>query len=540
MREEEGKFGMDHLQARLEELSAQSIPAMVAELAARIPHRLALSAQSARGHRDRLTFRQVETRMVRLAGAFRDRGIAPGDRVATFLTNDSGLEFILTALGALALGAAIVPLNTRASDDELAHAIALVGPSVIVTGAHSVDRLRNLAPEKLMFLIVGEGQAAAAAAWPDPDMPAPAAALPAVDPESLGCLLFTSGTTGVAKAVMSSHRTMLATGLCTGNALGLEAGDVYQAGFPVFTSSALNLALMSCWVAGAALVLEGNSDNDQRLALISSEGTTFYHGVPAVLNFMMQAYDPARHDLSRVRCVANGGAAMPPAVVEAIRRRLPWTKQVQIYGLTESGPAGTVLDIDAGSHPDAAVGRAMPLYEVAIVDDDGNRLPPGEMGEILISGPGVATGYYRNPENTRSTFAGRSVRTGDVGRLDGDGYLFFSDRKKDIINRGGLKIASVAVEHVLHDHPSVKEAAVVAVPHPDLGEDVGAMVVLHAGKDTASEELREFCAGRLADYAVPRHWRFVAELPRNPMGKVLKTEVKERFRNGPPIRPPAP
>lgn len=523
----------EDLQMRLERLSRHSVPSLIAELAERSPDRLALSVQSVRGSRDRLTFRQVEILANRVGGDLLNLGILPGDRVATFLTNEASREFFLTALGALAAGIVAVPLNTRSSDHELRHALQLVAPRAIATTTSCVGRIRQLAGPEALILTV-DGEAPSALKWPEPEFgTTPAVALPAIDPDSLGCLLFTSGTTGFAKAVASSHRTMISTGLCTGNALGLRATDIYQCGFPVFTSSALNLALMSCWVAGSALIFEGAVDNHQRLTLIAGEGTTYYHGVPAVLNFMMRDYNPAIHDLSGLRRVANGGAAMPPAVIESIRRHLPGVEQVQIYGLTESGPAGTVLELDRHDSPSGAVGKAMQLCHVSIVDDTWRTLPDGEMGEIVISGPGVALGYYRNGEATEAAFRNRAVRTGDVGRLDKDGYLYFGDRKKDIINRGGLKIASVAVEHVLHDHPAVHEAAVVAVVHPDLGEDIGALIVLHPGQQPDVASLKAFCAGRLADYEVPRQWRFAAELPKSPMGKVLKNEVRTIFATDP-------
>ncbi len=513
----------------LAELSRFTVRDLILARAAHAGERLALSARSIHGDRRRYGYRELARLMNAMAGSLWRAGLRPGERVAFFLTNDAGREFMLTSLGALALGAVVVPLNTRAADPELAAALELTSPSLLVVDAAASRRLAALAAD-MPRMTVGESTSLdGAVAWPDPERDATSAQdiAWASSPDQLGCLLFTSGTTARSKAVMSSHRTMIAAGLCCGQALGLREDDVYQAGFPLFTSSVLNIAAMSCWVAGAELVLEGVVGNEERLDLVPQEGTTYYHGVPSVLNFMEQAFDPARHSLDRVRRIASGGAPMPPEVSRRMAARWPRAEQVQIYGLTESGPSGSVLGPqEMAAHP-GSVGRAMPHCRLEIVGDDGRLLGPGEVGEIAISGPAVAVGYFGDEAATARAFSGRRVLTGDVGSLDADGFLYFGDRKKDVINRGGLKIASVAVERVLFQHESVREAAVVAASHPDLGEDVAAFVVLKDGYAPDIAALRAHCAGELADYAVPRKWRFVDALPKNPMGKVLKNELRQ-------------
>ncbi len=512
----------------LGELRSYTVPLLLEARARQFPHRLALSASSVRGVRERLTYAQLVLRMNAVARGFAQLGVASGDRVAVYLTNDLGRECILTALGTMALGAVVVPLNTRASDDELSHALQLVQPRRIVTDLASSERISTLMSADTLIVVDSGNQASLFDAWPEPERE-PAATRPDYpeDPDLLACLLFTSGTTARAKAVMHTHRTMIATGLCCGSALELTTADLYQGAFPFFTSSALNLACMSCWVRGAGLVLEGRVDNAERLHLVAREGTTYYHGVPSVLNFMLQEYGRGDYDLTRLRRVAYGGAAMPQDFTHRIASTWPWADQVQTYGLTESGPTGSVLRPDEMMSKADSVGRAMPFCKLQVVDDSGEPLPPGNTGEIAIRGPGVAVGYYRNPEASAKAFSGDRVLTGDIGRLDEDGFLYFGDRKKDVINRGGLKIASVAVENVLYQHPSVQEAAVVAVSHRDLGEDVAACVVLNSELEAAGDELSAYCAVKLADYEVPRRWLFLTELPKNPLGKVLKTELRE-------------
>lgn len=507
-----------------------TIPQLIAAQAKAFPTRLALSTQSG-DRRDRLSYSQLAQRMDALARSFAELGLGRGCRVGVFLTNDNGRECVLTALGCFAIGAVVVPLNTRASDEELGHAIVLTGPRVIVTDPSSCARMRQLAPDALLLVVDRQGDHNhGERSWPDPELVHPAADyVPVDDPDALACLHFTSGTTAKSKAVMHSHSTMIAAGLCCSTALGITHDDIYQGAFPFFTSSALNIACMSCWVQGAGLVLEGRLDNEARLRLIETEATSYYHGVPSVLNFMLQEYRKGGYDLRGLRRVANGGAAMPVELMRRIGEAWPWVDQVQIYGLTESGPAGTVLRPDRLEAKSGSVGCAMPWCKVEVVDDEGKTVPAGQTGEIAITGPAVAVGYFGDPAATAKAFSGRRVLTGDVGYLDEDGFLFFSDRKKDVINRGGLKIASVAVESVLYTHPAVREAAVVAVPHAHLGEDVAACVVLLPGESVSEDELARHCAAKLADYSVPRRWLFLEELSKNPMGKVLKTELRAKF-----------
>lgn len=508
-----------------------SVPALLSWQVRQQGAALALSAMSRGQGRKRLTYAELHKVSQTAAARLQKAGLRTGDRLGIYLTNDWALECFVAALGALTLGAVVVPLNTRSAAPELAHAIALTTPRLILCDADGRARLKEgcaearIAQSNLPLQDVGifdptvlmePATGKVEDTFEDPD------------PEALSCLLFTSGTTARAKAVMHNHRTMIATGRCCGSALGLRPGDIYQGAFPFFTSSALNLAAMSCWVKGAGLVIEGQIDNEARLNLVRSEGTTIYHGVPSILNFMIRAYDPARHNLTGLRVVANGGATMPAELTDRILQIWPWVVQVQIYGMTESGPAGTVLPFERLGDKAGSVGRAMANISVEIFDDAGRHQPTGDMGEIALSGPTVALGYYLNQVATAAAFDGNCIRTGDVGRLDADGFLWFGDRKKDLINRGGLKIASVAVENVLYRHPDVLEVAVIAVPHHDLGEDVAAIVVVRPGidGDDLATELQSLCRNSLADYEVPRHVFFRDSLPRNPMGKILKAELR--------------
>lgn len=501
--------------------SATTVPALLRRRAEEMPTALAFSAPSWRGGRDRLTYRQLALRMDTVAAGLNGLYLGRGERVAVFLDNDAGREAVLTALGAMALGAVVAPLNTRASDRELTHALALVEPALIVTRADHRARLAGLAPCGCLVLL--DADAGSPDAWPEPDrVPPPGVGSALPDPDDLACLLFTSGTTGASKAVMHSHRTMLAAGRAVSASVGLEPGDLYQGAFPFFTSSCLNIGCMSAWVAGAGFVMEGPLGNADRLRLIATEGTTVYHGVPAVLQFLADqaATDPCRP--SALRRFGYGGAAMPAPLIEQIAERFPETDQVHIWGMTETGPAGTVLAPDHLPGKAGAIGVAMPDCQIRLVDDAGTDVPDGIPGEMLFAGPSAALGYFRNPEETAKTFADGWVWTGDIAVRDADGILHFHDRKKDMINRGGLKISSVAVEQVLLRFDGIAEAAVAPVPHAKLGEDVAAFIVEKTGIEVDPDVLTAFCTAHLADYEVPRRIVKLDALPRNPMGKVQK------------------
>lgn len=510
------------------ELHGLTVPALLRRRAAQRRHHLALSAPSHSGHRDRLSYVQLVIRMEAMARSLHARGLRAGDRVALLLANTAAREGVLTALGCWALGAAVAPLNVRAADEELGHALQLVAPSMVVTTVESAARVAALHPAARCLLL--DAAESSADRWPDPqhsfDAPLPEGPTPRA--EDLSCLLFTSGTTARAKAVMHCHRSQLFAGLAVGGGVGLAADDTYQGAWPIFTSSVLNMACMAAWVHGAGVVLEENTlANAGRLRLIETEGTSVYHGVTAPLHFMIDEYARGGYDLSRVRRLGYGGAVMPVEVIDKFSRHLPWVDQVHIWGMTETGPAGTYLPPWYLPRKAGCIGRPMPGCAVRVVDDEGRPVATGEAGEIVFAGPSAALGYLHNEEATAQAFVDGWVRTGDMGRLDDEGHLHFVDRKKDIINRGGLKIASAAVEEVLYRCPGVAEAAVVAVPHPGLGEDIAACVVPRAGTTLDLTALRAACARHLADYQVPRRWHVLAALPKNPMGKVLKRELRD-------------
>lgn len=509
------------------ELHGITVPQLLRRQAQNLGFHLALSAPSHKGYRDRLTYAHLVVRMDAMARSLYARGLRRGDRLALVLANTAAREGVLTALGCWALGASVAPLNERAGELELSQALALLEPAMVVSTESRREQIVRLAGNGTRILSL-DGAQGSDDCWPEPERVFdPQIPHFEPDPEEISCLLFTSGTTAQAKAVMHCHRSQLYAGHAVGNAMELTSSDTYQGAWPIFTSSVLNMACMSAWTHGAGAVLEENMlSNSDRLRLIESEATTVYHGVTAPLHFMIDEYAKGGYDLTRVRRLGYGGAVMPAEVIGKFRERLPWVDQVHIWGMTETGPAGTFLAPWFLPRKAGCIGSAHSSCAVRIVGDDREVLPAGQEGEIEFSGPSAALGYFRNEAATRETFTGGWVRTGDIGRFDHEGHLHFIDRKKDIVNRGGLKISSAAVEEVLYRLPGVAEAAVVAVPHDGLGEDLAACVVLAPGSTLDLAAALSHCRAQLADYQVPRRWHVLATLPKNPMGKILKRELR--------------
>lgn len=513
-------------------LHGLTIPTILRRQAALTPASIALSSHSWRGTRDRLSYAQLTYQMDTMGASLSQRGVQKGDRIAVFLTNYATRGCVLTALGCMVIGAVVVPLNTRSSDEELTHALKLTEPAAIVCMSDQAGRMKSLYAEaRLLVLDASAGQEEQ---WPDPMDASTELGIPQIktSADDLVCLLFTSGTTARSKAVMHTHRSMLHAGRAVGGAIGLREGDMYQGAWPFFTSSVLSMACMSAWVHGAGVVLEEVPlTNAQRLNLIAMERTTVYHGVTSIIQFLIDEYRNGTYDMRNVRRIVYGGSVMPAEVIQRIADTLPEADQIHIWGMTETGPAGSYLSHEFLPRKAGAIGFPMPSCSVRIIDASGSPVPPGEEGEIAFSGPSMAVGYYKNPEATKETFVDGWVRTGDIGRIDDEGVLHFVDRKKDIINRGGLKISSAAIEDVLYRFAGIAEAAAIAVAHSGLGEDIAVCIVPNSGVKLDLKKLEAHCARHLADYARPRRWYILDSLPKSPMGKVLKRELRDLIPN---------
>jgi long-chain acyl-CoA synthetase len=499
---------------------------------------------------DRLTyvdhFRAVATLAHRLVD---QHGIHPGERVAIAMRNFP--EWSLAFWAATSAGAVVVPLNAWWTGPELTYGLRDSGARVLVADLERADRVAPHRAElpSLEHVVVARAGGAPlpgdAVAFEDAigDVAADRE-LPAVplDTDDEATIFYTSGTTGEPKGALGTHRNICTNLLSLGYAAartaarsGAAAGDpaappprsVYLLSVPFFHVTGCHSLLVATLAAGGGLVIMHRWDAERALQLIERERVTTFGGVPAMAWQVLEHPDFDRYDLSSVRAIGYGGAPAAPELVRRLDAMFPGRTPSNGYGLTETSSVTTMNGgLDYRRKPDS-VGLPVPVCDVKVVDADGNELPTGEVGELWIKGPNVVKGYWNKPEATAAAISDGWLHSGDVARLDDEGFVFIVDRAKDMIIRGGENVYCVEVEAALFEHPAVTDAAAVGVPHPVLGEEVGAVVHLAPGTSATEEELREFVAARLAAFKVPiRIWFRDDPLPRNPNGKILKRDLK--------------
>jgi acyl-CoA synthetase (AMP-forming)/AMP-acid ligase II len=340
-------------------------------------------------------------------------------------------------------------------------------------------------------------------------------------------LMYTSGTTGRPKGVMLTHANLAWKNLAHIVELGFTSSDLGLACGPLYHVGALDLTTTSLIAVGATTVLHRSFDASSVVDELEASRITTVWLAPAMVNAIMALPDIEERALSSVRLVVNGGEKMPIPLIERLQRTFPSAWFADAYGLTETVSGDTFLDRDSMVTKLGSVGRPCPYLDLEIWDTEGSPVPAGERGEIVLRGPKVFKGYWRDPDATAAAFVGGWFHTGDVGVIDDDGYLFIVDRFKDMIVSGGENIASSEIERVLYEHDALLEVAVVGRPDERWGEVPVAYVVLRDGEEATADELLDHCRGQLARFKVPKDIVFIEQLPRNPSGKVLKRELRD-------------
>ncbi|MGH9049268.1 MAG: class I adenylate-forming enzyme family protein [Acidimicrobiia bacterium] len=540
----------------MEELPIGGIPTRVWKHA---PPSLRAVLDISRGHGDvdflvyedeRWNYERHFRSVAHLAAVLRDElGVGKGDRIAIAMRNFP--EWSVAFWAATAIGAIAVPLNAWWTGAELAYGLRDSASTVLFCDGERLDRLADelagITTLRTVVMVRDErtdspgdarhfddvlGAVPADAELPDAD----------IHPEDDATIFYTSGTTGFPKGVLGTHRNICTNLMSLGFGAARAARRTPSAGkaatppstrnvhllsVPFFHATGCHSVLVANLAAGNTIVLMHKWDAGRALELIEREGVTNFGGVPAMVWQVIEHPDFEHRDLSSLRGVGYGGAPAAPELVRKIEELFPGRHPTNGYGLTETSSVTTLNSgIDYQQHPDS-VGVPVPVCDVKVVGPEGDTLPTGDIGELWIKGPNVVKGYYGKPEATAESFSDGWLHSGDLGRIDAEGFVYLVDRAKDLLIRGGENISSVEVEAALFEHEAVTDAAVIGVPHPVLGEEVGAVVHTAPGTSVTEDQLREHVADRLAAFKVPTRIWFSAEpLPRNPAGKILKRDLK--------------
>jgi long-chain acyl-CoA synthetase len=454
----------------------------------------------------------------RLANALRRRGVGPDDRVIVMLPNCP--EVLQSYAAITRLGAVVVPVVFLLGAAEVRHILEHSGARVLIT---SPDLAWKAEGWDGTVILVG-GEAPGALVW-DEVVRSEADAFVAVDRAAgdLAVILYTAGTTGQPKGVALSHANLVSNAHAAASLFELDRTQWALAVLPL--SHSYGLTLMNAgYLLGTRAVLLRWFNPELVLETITRYRVQQMSGVPTMFVYLLHYPEAERFDTSSMKLWGSGAAPLPVEIVEPFERKFGG-RLLEGYGLTEASPVVSAHRY-SGERRLGSVGQAIPGVEIAIFDDEDRPVPTGEVGEVCVRGPNVMLGYYRMPEETAKTIRDGWLHTGDMGRLDADGFLSIVERKKDLIIRGGFNVYPREVEEVLYAHPAVAEAAVVGVPDPLMGEDVLAFVVSKQDAATGADALIAFCQERLAKYKCPKQVRFVDALPKSPIGKILRKELR--------------
>ncbi|MEV6697470.1 long-chain-fatty-acid--CoA ligase [Streptomyces sp. NPDC051453] len=481
------------------------------------------------------TSREVADRVARLAGGLRGLGVGEGDRVAILAMNSD--RYHETFFAAWWIGAMVNPVNVRWSPAEIVYSLEDSGSEVLLIDERFLPLLpvlREQCPGLRTLVYCGEGELPegmdsyedlATVSEPVEDL--------RVGGDTPAALVYTGGTTGLPKGVAVTHKALIVSALGT----QIQGRNLRPGGTLLVSAPMFHIAAIANWVAymlmGGTSVFLPAFSAEGVLRAVAEHRVTNLTLVPTMIQMLVDHPDFACYDTSCVRALSYGASAIPVAVLDRAMKAFPGARFSQGYGQTETTVISvlTMEDHLAGGDRLRSAGQPLAHVDVKIVDPSGKELPRGQAGEILVRGEGLMAGYWNKPEETEQALREGWMHTGDAGYLDEDGYVFVVDRVKDMIVSGGENVYSVEVENALARHPAVASAAVIGLPDPQWGERVHAIVVLHSGADVGEEELRTHTRSLIAGYKVPRSWDFTEAMPMSAAGKILKRELRDRYRS---------
>ncbi|WP_053073972.1 long-chain fatty acid--CoA ligase [Bacillus sp. LL01] len=470
------------------------------------------------------TYAEFYQQAQNVAGYFQAKGYQKDDIIAVYLHNS---DYFLVCYYACQIGGfTILPVNNKLTANEInyifthSEAKALIYDERFQTVIEELQETINNMDD---LLVVGEKENTLEDVINGPELPVEKKDNQGND---TAVVFYTSGTTGKPKGVMLSASNIEASTKIWIEAMEITSDDRMHIVAPLFHCAASNVFSLPVIYAGGTIIIEEAFSPEQTLQTMEEEKVTIFFGVPAMYSILLNTPKMSTLDLSNLRLFTYGAAPMPYELVKKVKALYPNIKVQNLYGQTENSPAATTLKDHYALDKVGSVGEVLPQTEIRVVDEFGESVPVGEVGEIIVKGPQVMKGYLKNEEATNVALKDGWLYSGDLGRFDEDGLLYIVDRKKDMIIRGGEKVYPVEIEEVLYEIPELLEAAIVGVPDKVLGEVPKAYVVLKEGADVEEEAILQFCKKKLATYKLPKEVEFIDRLPRNASGKVLKTSLR--------------
>jgi long-chain acyl-CoA synthetase len=465
-----------------------------------------------------MTYRALDEASARVAGLLHERGLEPGDRVGIMMPNVA--EVPVVYYGVLRAGGVVVPMNPLLKGREVAYYLGDSGAGLIFAWHAFEAEARRGAEQAGAELVVVD-----AVGFPDLLASAnPEYQVADTGDQDTAVILYTSGTTGQPKGAELTHGNLISnTEVARTDIVCAGPDDVIFGGLPLFHVFGQTVALNVAVAAGACLTLLPRFDPGHALRILAGHRVTVFEGVPTMYVALLHAPGRADYDVSALRMCISGGAALPVEVLRGFEAALG-VPVLEGYGLSETSPIASFNHPGRERKP-GSIGTPIRDVQMRVVDEADHEVAQGQVGEIVIHGPNVMKGYWQRPDATAEAVREGWFHTGDLAQVDEDGYFYIVDRKKDLIIRGGYNIYPREIEEVLYEHPAVAEAAVIGLPHPALGEEVGAAVALKPGAAVSPEELRDYVKSQVAAYKYPRHVWLVDALPKGATGKLQKRDI---------------